>query len=114
VTASQHLDDKSLFFYNLQKLIYNVCQNKGAIPRTKQQEKEMVKHLITIMIVCLFAATALGGCRWAGRTVGRIEKGTQRTVHHIEKGAQSTADKIERRFDHIEKNFQKGYEEGKQ
>ena len=74
----------------------------------------MVNHLITIMIVCLFAATSLGGCRWAGRTVGRIEKGTQRTVHRIEKGAQSKADKIEHGFDHMEKNFQKGYGEGKQ
>jgi len=76
--------------------------------------KKMMKHFIAIMIACLFAVSCLGGCRWAGRTAGRIEKGTQRTVHHLERGAQSTADKIEHGFDNLEKGFQKGYEEGKQ
>ena len=73
-----------------------------------------MKHLITIMIACLLAVASLGGCRWAGRTVGRIEKGTQRTVHHIERGTESAADKIEHGFKHMEKSFQQGYEEGKQ
>jgi hypothetical protein len=74
----------------------------------------MRKHFIATMVACLVTAACLGGCRWAGRTAGRIEKGTHRTVHHLERGAESTADKIEHGFEKMGKSFQKGYEEGKQ
>ena len=42
------------------------------------------------------------GCEWAGRTAGKAEKGMQTGAEKMDKGAKK-----------MEKDFDKGYEEGK-
>ena len=61
-----------------------------------------MKRVAILLSVFCFVTFSFTGCEWAGRTAGKAEKGMQTGAEKLDKGAKK-----------MEKDFDKGYEEGK-
>jgi len=61
-----------------------------------------MKRVAILLSFIGFVTFSFMGCEWAGRTAGKAEKGMQTGAEKMDKGAKK-----------MEKDFDKGYEEGK-
>ena len=68
-----------------------------------------MRKFVIWVVVLQVSMVSFWGCQWLGRTAGKIEKGTRVAADKIEDGAENTA----RRIDKMERDFEKGYEDGR-